>query len=302
MKPFGRLGATAVPPGEATNPMPRRPRAGSVPNFIYIGAPRTGSTWLHLNLQRHPDVWVPPCKNITYFHPRFQIYRVQKFRRHWKEAFVDGDPATSDWYRRFFTRPFVDDRWYQDLFPRGKTTGEVAEAYCALERDEVRRLHATAPDARIIYVLRNPVERALSQAKLGMVVRKHRRIDEVPADEFLRHIDSPGSRARTRYSRTLDLWSAFFPCKQLLILFYEDLAKDPRDHLRTICRFIGVDFNERYFGETMTAMAKKSIDGSLPDVVVRHAARQYREEVAELAARFGGPARQWQRSVEEILR
>jgi HAMP domain-containing protein len=37
-------------------------------------------------------------------------------------------------------------------------------------------------------------------------------------------------------------------------------------------------------------------------VVVRYAARQYRDEVAELAARFGGPARQWQRSIEEILR
>jgi Sulfotransferase family len=113
-----------------------------------------------------------------------------------------------------------------------------------------------APEAKIIYVLRNPVERALSQAKLGMAVRKNRRIDDVPEHEFLRHIDSPGSRARTRYSRTLDLWSALFPCRQLLILFYEDLARDPRNHLRTICRFIGVDFDERYFGETMTAMPR----------------------------------------------
>jgi hypothetical protein len=279
-----------------------RRHPGSVPSFLYIGAPRTGSTWLHLNLQRHPQVWVPPCKNVAYFHPRFQIYRLQKFRRHWKEAFVDGDLATCDWYRRFFTRPFVGDRWYRDLFPTGLITGEIAEAYCSLERDGVRRIQAMMPEVKIIYALRGPVERALSQAKLGMVVRKDRRIDDVPAHDFLRHINSPGSQARTRYTRTLDVWSAFFPAQQLLILFYEDLLGDPRNYLRTICRFIGVEFDERHFRRTMTATAKKSVDQPLPDVVVRHAARKYRGEVAELAARFGGPARQWQQRVEEILR
>ncbi len=245
---------------------------------------------------------MPPCKNIAYFHPRFQIYRLQKLRRHWKEAFVDGDPDTSDWYRRFFTRPVVNDRWYQGLLPTEKTAGEIAEAYCSLERDGVRRIHAMMPGVKIIYVLRNPVERVLSQAKLGMVVRKGRRIDDVPAHEFLRHINSHGSKARTRYSRTLDVWSSLFPGEQILILFYEDLVRNPKSYLCAICRFIGVRFNDGYFRETMTAIAKKSIDRSLPEVVVRHAARQYREEVAELAARLGGPARQWQQSVEEILR
>ena len=183
---------------------------GSGPTFLYIGAPRTGSTWLHQNLQKHPDIWVPPCKNISYFHPRFQVYRLQKFGIFWKEALAYGDPEARAWYRRFFARPLVDDRWYLNLFPQGRIAGEIAEAYCSLERDEVRHLHRLLPDVKIIFVLRNPLERVLSAAKIGLALRKARRIQDVPDDEFIGYINHPSSQARSRYSYTLDLWNSCF--------------------------------------------------------------------------------------------
>lgn len=274
---------------------------GSAPDFLYIGAPRTGSTWLYLNLQRHPDVWVPPCKSIIYFHPRFQRYRLKKLRRFWQEALLNGDRNTRAWYRSYFARPFVDDRWYLSLFPQGRIAGEVAEAYCSLPRDRVQKIHRLLPVVKIIFTLRNPVERALSQAKLGLISRQNRRIDEVSDDEFVAHIDRPGSQARSRYSQTLDTWNSFFSNEQFLILFYDDLVQDPQSYLSEICRFLGVQFRRDYFEETMNTTAYKSIDSSLPPSVVKHAARTYRTEVEKLAARFGGFARQWQREVEEIL-
>lgn len=274
---------------------------GSVPDFLYIGAPRTGSTWLFLNLQAHPDVWVPPCKSIIYFHPRFQTYRLKKLGRFWKEALVNGDPDTGAWYRRFFARPLVNDHWYLSLFPQGQITGEIAEAYCSLDRDRVRKIHGLMPDAKIVFVLRNPIQRVLSQAKLGLAVRKKRPIEEVSEDEFVAHIDRPGSQARSRYSQTLDLWNSFFPEGRILVLFYEDLVNNPKEYLSDICRFIGVEFRERSCRETMTTVVHKSIDRPLPPAVVKHAARTYRGEVEQLAARFGGHARQWQEEVEALL-
>ena len=109
--------------------MGREATLGSVPSFFYIGAPRAGSTWLYTNLQRHPVVWVPPCKNISYFHPRFQVYRYQRFRKFGKELLTNGDPAIRRWYRRFFLRPIVNDRWYASLFPPGRVAGEIAESF-----------------------------------------------------------------------------------------------------------------------------------------------------------------------------
>jgi hypothetical protein len=101
-------------------------------------------------------------QGIVYFHPRFQTYRLKKLSRFWKEALIKDDPETTAWYRSFFGRPFVDDRWYLSLFPRGRITGEVAEAYCSLERDRVARIHHLMPEVKIIFALRNPIERAVA--------------------------------------------------------------------------------------------------------------------------------------------
>jgi hypothetical protein len=244
---------------------------------------------------------VPPCKSIIYFHPRFQTDRMKKLGRFWKEALIKGDPETRAWYRSFFGRPFVDDRWYLSLFPRARITGKIAEAYCSLERDRVHRIHHVMPDVKIIFALRNPVERALSQAKLGLAARKNRRIEDVPEEELVAHIDSPGSQARSRYSQILDLWNSFFQEEQFLTLFYDDLARDPESYLSKICRFIGVPFEPGYFEATIDARAHESIDEALPRAVVKHAARTHRAEVERLALRFGGFARQWQHEIEEIL-
>jgi hypothetical protein len=282
--------------------MARDATQGSVPDFLYIGAPRTGSTWLYLNLKKHPDLWVPPCKNISYFHPQFQVYRLRKFAWFWKDALMSSDPGIRTWYTRFFARPLVSDRWYLSLFPQGRIGGEIAEGYCSLEHARVRHVHDVMPNVKTIFVLRNPVERVLSQAKLGLAVRKDRRIEEVSEDEFVAYMDRPSSQARSRYSHTLDLWNSYFSMEQFLILFYEDLLRSPENYLSSICRFLGVRFERDYFRETIGTKVNKSIDGSLPPSVVRHAARTYREEVENLAARFGGAALQWQHEVEEILR
>jgi hypothetical protein len=281
--------------------MTRHATQESVPDFLYIGAQRAGSTWLYLNLQKHPDVWVPPCKNISYFHPRFQVYRLHKLGYFWKEALVGSDPEIRAWYRRFFARPLVNDSWYLSLFPRGRTAGEIAEAYCSLDRDRIRQIHDMMPNVKVIFALRNPVERALSQAKLGLAVRKDRRVEEISKDEFVAFIDHPDSQARSLYSHTLDLWNSFFSIEQFLILFYEDLVESPESYLSDICRFLGVRFERDYFGETIATRVYGSINRSLPPAVVKHAARKYRAEVEKLAARFGGPALQWQQEVEKIL-
>ena len=191
--------------------MGREATLGSAPSFFYIGAPRAGSTWLYRNLQRHPVVWVPPCKNISYFHRRFQVFRYQRFQKFGKELLTNGDPAIRSWYRRFFLRPIVSDRWYISLFPSGRVAGEIAESYCSLERPQIAHLHGMTPSARIIFVLRDPIDRVLSQAKWGLALRRSRPVQDVPDAEFIAYIDRPGSQLRSSYSRTLDLWAEFFP-------------------------------------------------------------------------------------------
>jgi hypothetical protein len=280
----------------------REATLGSVPSFFYIGAPRAGSTWLYMNLQRHPVVWVPPCKNISYFHPRFQVYRYQRFQKFGKELLANGDPALRRWYRRFFLRPIVSDRWYASLFPPGRVAGEIAESYCSLERPQIAHLHGMAPSAKIIFVLRDPIDRVLSQAKWGLALRRSRPVQDVPDAEFMAYIDRPGSHLRSSYTRTLDLWSEFFPEDRFLVLFYEDLMGNPGGFLSRICSFLGVEFVGHFRDETIAARIQGTADRVLPHPVVKHAALACRDEIDRLADRFGGPALGWQHRMKELAR
>ena len=214
---------------------------------------------------------------------------------------TNGDPAVRGWYRRFFLRPIVSDRWYASLFPPGRVAGEIAESYCSLERPQIAHLHGMAPSAKIIFVLRNPIDRVLSQAKWGLARRRSRPVQDVPDSEFMDYIDRPGSHLRSSYSRTLDLWGDFFPNDRFLVLFYEDLMDNPSEFLNRICCFLNVEFAGHFCDKTIAARIQETADRALPPQVVKHAALACSNEIDRLAERFGGPALGWQRSMEELM-
>ena len=272
------------------------------PDFLYIGAPRTGSTWLFRNLQAHPGVWVPPCKNILYFHPRFQIYRLKFLKYFGGDMFKNPDPQIRAWYRHFFTRPVVNDTWYQSLFPQNNIIkGEIAEAYCSLPEEHITQIRKMTPDVKIIFTMRNPVERAISHAKLGVVKRKKRKLEEVSINDFISHIDHPDSEARSFYSKTLDLWMKHFPEEQFLIRFYEDLLDMPEKYLEDICNFIGIQYKKSYFNNNMEEIINSSFQDDIPHEILLYTAEKYKKELQILSKRYGGAAHNWLSKTNQLL-
>lgn len=75
--------------------------------------------------------------------------------------------GTLGWYIRFVFMPRTD-RWYQSLFASaaGRIAGEVTAAYARLPTREIARIHAIMPEAKMIYILRNPIERTWSEAAM----------------------------------------------------------------------------------------------------------------------------------------
>lgn len=272
------------------------------PDFLYIGAPRAGSTWLFRNLEQHPDIWLPPCKNILYFHPRFQIYRF-KFLKYFGKGLFSKDVQEAEWYRKFFLTPFVSDSWYTQLFPDNKTIkGEIAEAYCSLEKKDVLRIKDLNPDLKIIFTMRNPYERAISHAKLGVLKRKNKKITDITAQELLDHINHPSSEARSTYSKTIDLWSKHFPQEQILVNFYEEVQNTPSDYLQNICRFLGVSDDISIFKFTQKDKVNTTEQEAIPEEVRLHTALKYQDEINTLAERYKGPALEWKKEIERILK
>ncbi len=193
------------------------------------------------------------------------------------------------------------DGWYASLFEpgRGRMIGEITPAYATLGPDVVSRVYRLVPDAKIIFMMRNPIERVWSQAVMSFDRSRGKAIDAVTEEEILRAFCGEGSRRRTDYLLTLDTWSAFYPEERIFVGFLEDIHFFPEELLRAVYGFLGVDptFRPQKAG---TKVHTRST-GSAPAASLAHLARSYRAEISDLCERFGGYASFWRFCAERLI-
>lgn len=170
------------------------------PSFIVVGPPRTGTSWLHKVLEPHATL-PSPSKETRFFD------------LHFHRGF--------DWYG-----------WH---FPREKRdpVGEIAPTYFA-SPEARRRIAETIPEAKIIFVFRNPVERAVSLYRLKLAYGMYR----WDFAEALRR--DPELITSGLYWTHLSGWRESFPARQLLVMIYDDLASNPQAFVSRIASFIGL--------------------------------------------------------------
>jgi hypothetical protein len=193
------------------------------------------------------------------------------------------------------------DGWYASLFEpgRGRMIGEITPAYSTLEADVVRRVHRLVPDARIIFMMRNPIERVWSQAVMSFDRSQGKAIDAVTEEELLRTFGGEGYRRRTDYLLTLDTWGAFYPKDRIFVGFLEDIHFFPEELLQAVYGFLGVDptFRPPKAGSKVHTRST----GSAPAAPLAHLARYYGAEISALCERFGGYASFWRFCAERLV-
>ena len=153
------------------------------PSFLGIGAQKAGTTWLYQNLKAHPGVALPPEKELHFFDEKRAargsvLGRIlgktteaarwrRQFRRHARRVARTASLADVGWLGRYFFGAW-DDAWYGSLFAPAsdRTTGEVTPSYAVLDSEQVARARQLIPDARIVFLMRNPIERAWSHAMM----------------------------------------------------------------------------------------------------------------------------------------
>ena len=283
------------------------------PDFIGIGAQKAGTTWLHRNLQAHPEIWMPQEKELHYFDEKIK-------QQGWVFSRLLGKrPADKRWRRQlgsrfkrvskerswqnvgwdlryFFGKP--DDEWYASLFVQGRVTGEATPDYAILDEDTIAHVHGLMPDAKIIFMMRNPIERPWSAMDMRLRIRGQE-VHEVKDRKFYRRFDNRGSRSRTDYLGTLESWGAFYPQEQIFVGFLEDVSFFPQELLRSLYEFLGVDPSVEHRDAT-----RKIHSGSRDTIPTRFAvylARAYHEEIRQLHERFGGYASFWLYCAERLI-
>lgn len=180
-------------------------------DFIYIGGPRCGSTWLSAVLDDHPQIFIPPSKEVHFFNDRMPYNFEYKY------------PLGIDYYRSYFNDAH-----------RGQIRGDVSPFYF-LDPNAAWRIHRHVPNVKLICFLRDPVAMLYS---LYLLLRQRER----RAASFAEEIDqNPHLIDLCRYDRLLQPFFDHFSANQIRVYFHEELFAARVRAVREIYDFLGVD-------------------------------------------------------------
>lgn len=241
-------------------------RPVNAPDFVIIGAQRGGTTSLHAYLRSHPDIDTPAKKEIHFLTDRFE--------------------RGADWYIGQFPA----------AVPEATVVGE-ATPYALFHPLAPLRLREVAPTAKIIVLLRNPVDRAYSHYQHERA-RGHENLsfedalaaepsrlsgveEQLISGEILTSdVHKRASYvARGRYAEQLERWFSVFPRQQFMILRSEDLYAGPAAVTRQVTEFLGIQPLTDEIFSAHNASAGPPMQEATRDMLIR----EYRSDNARLA-------------------
>ena len=203
------------------------PISGRLPNFLIIGAQKAGTTFVHHCLMEHPDVFMPEGEIPFFENPDYSETGIESLER-----LFDGRE-------------------------QAKGRGIKRPSYLHLAECP-ERIHKQIPDAKLIAILRDPIERAVSgyyhQSFMGFAPVKdvNRGLPEI--------IEGRHEKRYPRASQIIDFgfyhrhlthYLRYFEKDQLLVILHDDIKRSPLNALKTTFRFLGV--SEDYSPKSLTS-------------------------------------------------
>ena len=203
-----------------------------LPNFLVIGAAKSGTTTLYQYLCRHPNIFMSIPKEPNFFADN-KNYRMG-----------------IDWYAKLFE----EAQPYQ-------ICGEASTPYTHQLHipDIPERIYQTIPDVKLIYIMRHPVDRAYSQyvqqIKIFQSVNRKKNLKPFKVPETFEQLLERGEKvidandymeridvlAASNYINIIEKYLQFFSDKSLLFLLMDDLVKKPEETIRKACDFLQID-------------------------------------------------------------
>jgi len=220
------------------------------PDFIIMGAAKSGTTSLYRYLTMHPQIFMCNPKEPEYF-ARDDIYE-----------------KGTDWYLSLFSEA-----------SEHQISGEASTIYSLWPHfpKTARRMSELLPDVKLIYIMRNPVDRAYSY--YVQLVKNHQNAtrinsisrtfeecifpqnysDRADRDDFFApfdaHLpDNPGLFIDGgNYYEQIQKYRDYFPSNQMLLLLFDDFLLDPASVLKKICEFLEIDDSYNFINGHLVA-------------------------------------------------
>jgi hypothetical protein len=179
-----------------------------LPNFLCIGAERSGTTWLYEVLKNHPEVYLyPHIKEINFYSEHYQ--------------------KGLNWYKQFFVGSRKSSY---------KAIGDISPQYFH-EKEAPSRIAKDLPNIRLILILRNPVNRAFSEYTYNKLILNIE-------DSFMEFLQKKVRAYEIGlYSQHLKRWLKVFPEEQFQIFIFEELMQDKINSLKKISNFLDINYS-----------------------------------------------------------
>ena len=179
---------------------------GRFPDFVIIGAMKAATSTLYMQLAAQPGIFMASPKEPNFFSDPDQ----------WARG--------PDWYRSLFAAA-----------PADALCGEASTHYTKLPTypDALPRLRAAVPGARLIYIMRHPIDRLISHYRHGWLERSISGPIDLAIDRHPEMIDYG------RYAMQIVPWLDAFGPDRILPVFMERIIADPQEEFERLCRFLG---------------------------------------------------------------
>lgn len=212
-----------------------------LPNFIILGAMKSGTTTLHHKLNMHPEIGMSRAKEPNFFNENFD--------------------KGLDWYQQLFTGDY-------------KLFGEASPNYTKahIHPNTAATMHSVLPDVKLIYIVRDPIARIISHLHHNLYR------DRLKPNEIDRKVlTSPRYINTSMYYFQISQYLKYYPREKFLFLTFESLRKDTNATLKKIIDFLGVepysfDKEDKIYNDTSKKYLIKNYDlvhDKLPGFIIK---------------------------------
>ncbi len=195
-----------------------------LPTFLGIGVEKAGTTSIYTYLRQHPQIFMSPVKETNFLEQDWDHHTIQHHREPTKRI---------DTFEK-----------YCNLFKtagQAIAIGEISPNYLFHHRTSLKRICRYVPDAKMIVILRDPIQRAFSDYLMHCRDVIHGGQPSPLIDQALDKKDTSFTLRKGFYYEPLKAFITYFGIEKIKVFLYDDLCADPIQLMKDMYRFVGVD-------------------------------------------------------------
>ena len=276
-------------------------------DFIGIGAQKAGTTWLYDQFRSIQGVNVTPIKELHFFDrskdyeytPNFfsksklkgrlleKRWYIRVLKDTFRELLIYKNISNAQWMLKWHFANYSDE-FLNDFIKNWNVTGlkgEITPSYSVLEVKDIKRIKDLFPNVKIIFLLRNPIERAWSHCRY----RNPSVLNSI--DDTIDFINSQEQHLRSNYELTIENYLNLFDKSQILVCFYDCIIDSPDNLLKEILSFINCDFDSLPI--TLKKVSNQSLKKEIDEKVLNFLKDKYKPMMYNLSENYGSYFTKW---------